>query len=303
MSNFAILRHGRTKFKSFAQIAEAEAHNTREIDAPGADGSGAVRRVYGGGSAVARLQQIIDHYDIKVRKNAALAMEYVLTFSPEMTDKIPLNDWVQANIKFLQQEHGDGLLTVDVHLDETTPHLHAICAPLVKKKVRGKEQMRLSGVDFWKGKQKLSARQDRYAEAMRPIGLIRGLKGSSATHRTLKEYHRLLEADIASLDKLKLIKSPKKLFEYLKETIGIARALRIKNKDQKSEIESLRALVRDIQDKNLEKQVRELTEQVSERDEIIETLDKEKRNDREEIKMLNKLLDREKSLNNYLNYQ
>jgi hypothetical protein len=302
MSNFAILRHGRTKFKSLEEIAVAEEHNLREIPTPGADGSGAVRRIYGGGRAVDRLQQIIDHYDIKVRKNAALAMEYVLTFSPEMESEINLNDWIQANIKFLQAEHGDGLLTVDVHLDEKTPHLHAICAPLIKKEVRGKEQMRLSGVDFWKGKQKLSARQDRYAKAMRPFGLARGIKGSRATHRTLKEFNRLLEADIASLDKLKLIKSPTELFRHLKEVIGIARALRIRNKDLKSDVESLRALVMDIQDKDMEKQVRELTAQLRERDEVIETFDKGKRNDREEIKMLNKLLDRERSLNNHLNY-
>lgn len=200
MAKYAIFRHGKAKFKSYADIRNAEKHNQRTMDVPNADPNGEVRRVYGGNSAADTLKALLKEHGIKPRKNAAYAMEYVLTFSPEMQGKVDREEWINANIEFLEKEHGIGLLSVDFHGDEKTDHLHAICAPLIEKEVRGEVKMRLSGVDFWKGKDKLSARQDRYAEAMAQFGLERGLKGSRATHRALKEYDNFIKQGGTSAD-------------------------------------------------------------------------------------------------------
>lgn len=191
---FAIFRHNDKKFHSYSEITTAEKHNTREIDVPNADPQKSWERIYGGDKAADTLKALLQKHNIKPRKNAALAMEYLMTYSPEMAGKIPRDEWVKANIEFLKAEHGEGLLSVDFHEDETTPHLQAICAPLIEKTVRGKKQMRLSGVDFWKGKGKLSARQDRYADAMAQFGLERGLKGSTASHTTIKEFYNILNS-------------------------------------------------------------------------------------------------------------
>lgn len=191
---FAIFRHNDKKFHSYSEITTAEKHNTREIDVPNADPQKSWERIYGGDKAADTLKTLLQKHNIKPRKNAALAMEYLMTYSPEMAGKIPRDEWMKANIEFLKAEHGEGLLSVDFHEDETTPHLQAICAPLIEKTVRGKKQMRLSGVDFWKGKDKLSARQDRYADAMAQFGLERGLKGSTASHTTIKEFYKILNA-------------------------------------------------------------------------------------------------------------
>lgn len=198
MNKFAIFRHNDKKFHTMSEISNAERHNKRTMNVLNAMQNGVdgvdYKRVFGGDSASKTLKDLLSKHNIKPRKNAALAMEYLMTYSPEMKEKIHLEQWVDANIAFLKAEHGEGLLCVDLHLDETTPHLQAICAPLIEKEVRGKLQVRLSGVDFWKGKAKLSARQDRYAEAMRGFGLERGLKGSRASHRTLDEFYSMVNS-------------------------------------------------------------------------------------------------------------
>lgn len=209
MSNYSILRHSSKKFHSFAQIATAEAHNKRDMYVPNADPDGKHIRLIGRNrNASDILKERLEAFGIKPRKNAVLANEYMLTFSPEMKGKFKLKDWIAANIAFIEAEHGkEGILIADLHLDETTPHLQILVAPFIQKEVRGKEQWRLAGKDFWGSPQLLRERQDRYAEAMQPFGLERGLKGSKAAHKTIKEYykavnqaHNSAEKDLAQLN-------------------------------------------------------------------------------------------------------
>lgn len=209
MNNYAILRHSNKKLHSFASIDTAEAHNRRDIDVPNADPAGRHVRLIGKGrNASDILKARLKGFGIKPRKNAVLANEYVLTFSPEMKDKISIKDWVKANVEFMKAEHGkEGILTVDLHLDETTPHLHVLVAPLTEKEIRGKMRWRLAGKDFWGSPQLLRERQNRYSEAMKKFGLERGLKGSKAAHKAIKEYysivnqaHTTAEKDLAQLD-------------------------------------------------------------------------------------------------------
>lgn len=203
MKNYSILRHSSKKFHSFAEIATAEAHNKREMDVPNADPDGKHIRYAGRNrNASDILKERLEAFGIKPRKNAVLANEYVLTFSPEMKGKFKLKDWVNANIAFMEAEHGkEGVLSMDLHLDETTPHLHVLVAPFVKKEVRGKEQWRLSGKDFWGSPQLLRERQDRYAEAMQPFGLQRGIKDSKAFHKDVKEYYKEVNKALVSMEK------------------------------------------------------------------------------------------------------
>lgn len=203
MNKYSILRHSSKKFHSFAEIATAEAHNRRDMKVPNADPNGKHIRVIGRDrNAPDILKERLERFGIKPRKNAVLANEYVLTFSPEMKGKIDMKEWVAANIEFMKAEHGkEGILIADLHLDETTPHLQILVAPFIQKEVRGKEQWRLAGKDFWGSPQLLRERQDRYAEAMQPFGLERGLKGSKTAHKTIKEYYRAVNQAHSSAEK------------------------------------------------------------------------------------------------------
>ncbi|MEM8968591.1 MAG: plasmid recombination protein [Bacteroidota bacterium] len=74
-----------------------------------------------------------------------------------------------------------------MHLDEKTLHIHATVVPLTK-------DSRLSTKEYLFGhKEKLRGFQDRYANAMVPFGLERGLKGSCSKHQTTSQYYRQKE--------------------------------------------------------------------------------------------------------------
>ena len=128
-----------------------------------------------------------------IRKNAVLCVEMLLTASPEYFrpedpsraghyEPERLADFRTAVHGWLDKEYGDRIVRAELHLDESTPHVHAYFVPLDD---RGKLNCR----GIFGGRQKLSQFQDSYAEAMSPIGLERGIKGSRARHTTIKQYY------------------------------------------------------------------------------------------------------------------
>ena len=128
-----------------------------------------------------------------IRQNAVLCVEMLLTASPEYfrphePDKAgfyeaeKLEDWQQAVRKWLDNEYGDRIVRAELHLDESTPHIHAYLVPLDE---RGKLNCR----GIFGGRQKLSQFQDSYASAMSPLGLERGIKGNRARHTKVKQYY------------------------------------------------------------------------------------------------------------------
>lgn len=199
MSNFAILRT--KKLKSFTKISMAAKHNSREAHAENADPDGQHELLAGSNNPGQRLTELLEKGGIKPRKNAVLAIEYVVTFSPEMKNKIDVKEWAEANLKFMKQEHKPGsILQAELHLDESTPHIHFVIVPLIKKEVRGKEQWRLSARDYLGGRDKMLGLQDRYAKAMQPFGLERGIRGSKSHHKEVKKYYGELNAEITKVD-------------------------------------------------------------------------------------------------------
>jgi hypothetical protein len=51
-------------------------------------------------------------------------------------DEGRLKTWVEATMDALKAEHGEDLLYAELHLDEDTPHIHAVLAPTYQKKPR-----------------------------------------------------------------------------------------------------------------------------------------------------------------------
>ena len=128
-----------------------------------------------------------------IRKNAVLCVEMLLTASPEYFrpddpsqagyyQPQRLEDWKQAVHQWLDNEYGDDIVRAELHLDESTPHIHAYLVPLDE---RGKLNCR----GLFGGREKLSKFQDSYAKAMSPLGLERGIKGSRAKHTAVKQYY------------------------------------------------------------------------------------------------------------------
>ncbi len=141
----------------------------------------------------------------KIRTNAVMAVEMLLSASPEYFrgddkseagyyDPSRLREFQTTVQQWLVQKWGDRVVRAELHLDEATPHIHAYLVPLDD---RGKLNCR----GLFGDRAKLSQLQDSFAQAMSSLGLERGIKGSRASHTQIKQYYTAVtQAPDLSLD-------------------------------------------------------------------------------------------------------
>jgi len=149
-----------------------------------------------------------------------------LSGSPEDMERIQneskLDDWCKDNIDWLKKTYGEeNVVAATVHMDETTPHIHASVVPIVtgerrqkpskkkpeqeqkekpKRKYKKKDPNRVRlCCDDVMAKAKLIEYQDSYAGTMAKYGLKRGIKGSEARHISLTEFYRNQAIEIKNL--------------------------------------------------------------------------------------------------------
>lgn len=185
------------KLKNGGAITASEKHTLRQRETPNADLTKENERFIGNPAtpeiSTLELEVFARIGEQKIRKDAVLCVEILLTASPEYFrpdeqgkagkwDIEQLDAWKQANHQWLSQKFSDRIVRAELHLDEATPHIHAYLVPLDE---RGK----LNCKSIFGGRAKLSQFQDSYAQAMAPLGLERGIKGSRATHTQVKEYY------------------------------------------------------------------------------------------------------------------
>ena len=146
----------------------------------------------------------------KIGKNQVQAIRILLTGTHEDMVQIEKNgklgEWCQDNIDWLRKTYGDdNVVSVVLHMDESTPHLHATVIPIVQteRKRKKKEEdvkrtyrkkspaPRLCADDVM-SRTRLKNYQNAYAAAMQKYGLQRGIDGSEAQHISTHEYYRSL---------------------------------------------------------------------------------------------------------------
>lgn len=175
--NYAILRV--QKLNSAAAVAAAENHSFRRRNKiktllhPEMSKQNRVytNQRYSGMTLNEVFKNRTQNASKKPRKNAVRYIETILSFSPgfiDATDMKQLQTWTLANIDFLKSYYGvENLTKVVLHLDESTPHLHAFSMCITP-------DGRLNANDYVGGRGKLSQLQTLYAEAMEQFGLCRG---------------------------------------------------------------------------------------------------------------------------------
>jgi hypothetical protein len=190
------------KFKSKA-VGHLQAHNQRSAPQPHTDPSKSHLnkfKILGGfsdfSSAInAKITQLAIKQKRKVRSDAVVLVDVVLVASPEFFRPHDPNKWgdyddkqlkayTDASLKFLKDKFGDRVISLSLHLDECTPHLSAAVVPIT-------EDGRLSGKDMF-NKFELSKLQDDYYEAMKHLGLNRGIKNTKKAHTEAKDYYKQL---------------------------------------------------------------------------------------------------------------
>ena len=209
---YAIIRT--KKHKSISGIVNRENHTFRRRPTPNADPEKADRNkvLVGQENYADGLKASLVNYEAagnRIRKDGVLAIEYLLTASPEFFDAGPKNertarlkDWCDAQIEFVKKIHGAAnVLCMYLHLDEKTPHIEVYAVPIDPK---GK----LNCKHFLGTPSKLSALQTSYAAHNAKLGLKRGQEGSRATHEEVKKFYSLIKgkAKVTTQDVMKAVK-------------------------------------------------------------------------------------------------
>lgn len=170
------------------------AHAFREQETPNADASRTPDNTHiGAGDVQEALARFNARLPDKVRKNGVLAIEYLITASPEdMRGKTrqEQDDYFRDALKWVETKHGQAnVVYAGIHRDETTPHMYAYVVPIDSK---GKLNCRA----FLGGAQALSQMQTEFAQEVgQRHGLQRGLEGSKARHTSIQQYYaRVQEA-------------------------------------------------------------------------------------------------------------
>jgi hypothetical protein len=127
----------------------------------------------------------------KNRSDAILAVEYLLTASPEhFSEKShdEILEWANHSIKFVTDKHGENVVSATLHMDEKTPHIHVYHVPGA---FDGKNRATLSAKQFYGNKKLLSALQTDYADHMKAFDptLKRGLEKSKASHKEIRSWY------------------------------------------------------------------------------------------------------------------
>lgn len=185
MPSYALLRA--EKLKSFGNIGGSIAHSFRTRETPNADPERTPENthlIHDSPDAV--MGALKERLPEKYRKDAVLAIEYFVGLSPEASavgDREAEDRYFDDALEWLKERHGEeNVISAHIHRDETTPHMAAYVVPRDGEKLNAKK--------FLGGKKALSDMQTDFAEKVgKRHGLERGLEGSRATHRTIKEFY------------------------------------------------------------------------------------------------------------------
>ncbi len=190
--NFAILRTAKLKTKGNLKASLEHAYRTRETHNADPLRESENSHNDAASSPEEVMQMFNEKLPAKLRKNGVIAIEYLITGSPERMNylnKEQQDEYFRDSVQWLKDRHGtDNVIHYGIHRDESTPHLFAYVIPLDPN---GKMNCR----HFLGGRAKLSAMQTDFAERVgKEHGFIRGLKGSVAKHTTMKEYYATLKS-------------------------------------------------------------------------------------------------------------
>lgn len=171
--------------------------------------------------------------DFKPKKNQVHALTLIMSASCEdmqrIMDEGKFDDWCKSSIRWAQETHGeDNVVSVVLHMDEKTPHLHVTVVPIVqgkskdqayrekkakaaeekgieqkkkrKYKKKDPDEFRLCAADVM-ARTRLKEYQTTYAEAVADFGLTRGIDGSIAKHIDVNDWYKSLVTEVQALER------------------------------------------------------------------------------------------------------
>lgn len=211
--SYAILRI--KKIKSLGSIASAGRHIHRHKHTPNADPGRQIHVLHGTRNLVADVKKRLPE---KRRSNAVLAVEMLLTASPEwFKDGGSVEAWTDSCIAWLEATYGHNCVSITRHDDETTEHLHCIIVPRLPNG-------RLSCDHYFGSPDKLRALQDDYAASMKHLGLRRGIPRTKTgrSHQSIKRFYELCNKTERACDITKVMEHINHAAHSLDKSYGLA---------------------------------------------------------------------------------
>lgn len=195
--SYAILRTA--KLKSFGEIGGSLSHNYRTRPTPNANPIHTPDNHHSVSKPDLVMDGIKQRLPDKTRSNAVLCVEYLITASPEWDgwqNKAKEQDFFKRSLEWLEKRHGkENVVATSIHRDETTPHLIAYVVPI-------DSQRKLNARSFLGGRAALSKMQTDFHSKVKDLGLERGLEGSKAEHKTVKEFYAELQEPTPQNEKI-----------------------------------------------------------------------------------------------------
>ena len=139
------------------------------------------------------------------KRNAKPFTRLLLSASPEYFrpgrkdqggkyDAALMKAWTKASVKWLQGEFGRDAVHISLHLDETTPHIHALIVPTYEKKTKRRTVRQVSHHKHpaFAAQGSYAACHDRYAAIVQELGIERGQRlpegARGKTHTTKRQW-------------------------------------------------------------------------------------------------------------------
>ena len=246
---YAILRT--QKLKATGAVWRSLKHAFREQPTPNADPAKAAQNAHlGATSAAEAMQKVRKRLPEKRRKDAVLAIEYLITASPEAMQAMDARGrdaYFNDALKWLRERHGGAnVVYAGIHRDESTPHMYAYVVPLDESTGRLNARKWLGG-----HASVLSEMQTDFAEKVGARhGLERGIKGSRAKHERVSRHYGLVNqaadkaAELGMLDKASIAvgkptKKAQEAFESADSTLALAHEFQARQRAIKAKEKAL----------------------------------------------------------------
>lgn len=188
------------KIHTFSQLHALQKHNNREIPLPNVDKNKSYENKIlfssCSGSAytdawreIVRMAEVKNSKKIKTRKNAVLALDILTSYSKDSNVNVEI--WAAKNVEWFKKTFGEeNIISCTLHMDETTPHIHAEIVPIVEG--------RLCAKALTAGRKAMSDMQTSYGKAMEECGLTRGHKASKSKKKDLKKFYKSVDKAISA---------------------------------------------------------------------------------------------------------
>lgn len=212
------------KLSSIASVKRSGSHTWRERETPNAIPDRTplntdLCSVHGSAALAEAVAARVALATEKATEKPVVAIEYLITARHEAFKEnggtVDADAYFRDAMKWLEARHGkENIVAANIQRDEKSPHLVVYAVPLVETEAKTRKRsvivgtnpdgtkrretreyaqpatVRLSAAHFQGKLAQLSQLQTDFAEAVgKPHGLKRGVKGSRATHQTVKTWY------------------------------------------------------------------------------------------------------------------